>query len=1796
MPPSHLTIISLLTTKSVKTIIRSRPTVLLLVCSVVGVLGGLFTIWAISHRQMRQILTSDPYKKLAFDFQCDIANYSALIEGGFLSNGVECVPMTNNTLSLISSLDVLSGHQDEYTSLLNHLSSLMMNGLPLVGLEDYVRLSDFANHYLGRVRSNIMSSPFVHDSFSNLLDVRSKRIVLTESPWSELFHGFLLDHAPAASELITISNTANIDESIWAIIDIHANASGVTIRMPPSAVPDTRNMQWSPLQRALIPQQSGELLYFLSGFLTIQLEFQNFLRVLHFNGSLNGTVNGTAVSSPELFGYHALTDIDVFPIGQEIFTLLEILSAPNGSMALDALNASTLTSMTSVLHFPLYHRAFPTAGYAQVVFWRLFDTVMVLALVLFFSLPAALCMAGYAHEDLEVMHTLGVSRLHSLCAWWMTSTLLVGVFFLCTMLFFMLVLAASDPLLPALTLLLAALCLNPLGALLSILLADGVVLAIPLTAFMLVLPGILYACLAYDVTRTMAFELILTCNPLAGAALVLEGLFRCEALGVRLDWTYTSPTADTPIWALLAVQLLAVLVMHLTAAGIIWLIYKYRTRHVIAGNNYAMRLQGISKAYHTQSGPVETLHGISSILCCNAVTVLLGGNGAGKTTLLRILAGLDSQYTGTVTLCTQIEEDLEQAAAVAAHHPRRLIGWCPQSDTLFDQLTCSEHVLLCNALLGIDESLSPSLQALGLADAAHRPAGMLSGGMKRRLSLLLAMAGRPSILLLDEPTSGCDAHTREAIRSAVLAYSKHSAILLSTHHTDDMEVLADRLWFLNERYLDLDTDVKVLTDRANMKIITEDAEHAQMVRDTVTAWRMAHSTILVQGDEGNAVSITPDEVLHLPDLLSRLRDRSLAYSLEHASLYSVLCDLYPPPPSAPPTQSLVPPSASSPDWLRAVCAMWTLRKLDLRHRARYYLFAQILLPLAVVTAVAYYCSDVRYPGIQLSSSRMEAGLGEVWLAAGPEYSDKGNLTCLLSEDPYLSLLPFLLSPAPLASEDMVVSLASSSSPLPGRHHYGAVVLGDYLPAFLETSVRLPYRNRDLPPAELLAHLQEVQKDMCTPSEVMLMEAEEEDGLLIGRVSFCAPAPRIVLSFWETNASSTPWEVTVRCMRPASSQATLLTNISVDHATPIFLKEVLFPLLNSTVIPYALDSHPLHLPGHVDRPYLERGFLGSVLLLLLALLQAVPSVTVLITLRADGSKRMLHLGGMGLVSYYLANYTYDVLCIALGYIGTFLALYACLNPVHAFYLSISPMRCLALFMGYSVSVVGGNYFLAALSSHALSSQLGIVLATVSAVFAKLFFNRYPAYPLYHAANAFLLAVSPAYALLTGVFHLFHLYTTGLKEGTDREATAINLVLAWMCLQAVVYLSLAMALDAYSVSIAQLIAQARYALSARNMNTFLIQYGFLQGSGAMTQEHSEQLSLEEADDLLRDYRVGVFPHIQKAMLHATEMTPLLPKSPLRGRLLHAEEVCVAYPKAVRLSLADLALSLQPGERLALLGGNGSGKSTFFAACALAQACPASGQLSIAGLDSVQDMWTMGPKHAVGFVPQAGGALPDYLTIREALTLFSALAPADAAVQLPSIVPERYLDYPLGRLSGGTRKKAQLAAAVLARPALLLLDEVSTGVDPVSGREIVHYLASLAEQGSGMVLTSHRVEECAMLCSRVAMLVDGSLALTCSMPTFQALAAGCYQVDVHLLCTLDAFLPALLAMSSPQRVVTYAPDFLRLTLRKASAPLDSIYGALLAWQEQGMVAHFALRAMEMEEVLAALMAEAVNSSPNS
>jgi len=171
---------------------------------------------------------------------------------------------------------------------------------------------------------------------------------------------------------------------------------------------------------------------------------------------------------------------------------------------------------------------------------------------------------------------------------------------------------------------------------------------------------------------------------------------------------------------------------------------------------------------------------------------LLGVNGAGKTTTFKMLTGdtdvtMGEAFVNGFSILSQMDQC------------RQSLGYCPQFDALDPLLTGREHLLLYARLRGLDENSAKKatewgMKKLGLAAYSDRCAGTYSGGNKRKLSTAIALIGNPSIVFLDEPTSGMDPGARRFLWNSILEMIKGGqSVVLTSHSMEECEALCSRL-------------------------------------------------------------------------------------------------------------------------------------------------------------------------------------------------------------------------------------------------------------------------------------------------------------------------------------------------------------------------------------------------------------------------------------------------------------------------------------------------------------------------------------------------------------------------------------------------------------------------------------------------------------------------------------------------------------------------------------------------------------------------------------------------------------------------------------------------------------------------------------------------------------------------------------------------------------------------------------------------------------------------------------------
>jgi ABC-2 type transport system ATP-binding protein len=193
---------------------------------------------------------------------------------------------------------------------------------------------------------------------------------------------------------------------------------------------------------------------------------------------------------------------------------------------------------------------------------------------------------------------------------------------------------------------------------------------------------------------------------------------------------------------------------------------------------------------------VTAVDGISLQVAKGELFGLLGPNGAGKTTTINILCGLTKPTSGTAEVGGY---DVQKETAKV----KELIGVCLQETAIYPYLTGAENIELFGNLYAMNREVLKKrrdvlLENMGLTGDAKRRTAKYSGGMKRRLSLILALVHDPQIAFLDEPTVAMDPQSRHAVWDFIKELKRENkTIILTTHYMEEAEELCDRVGIID---------------------------------------------------------------------------------------------------------------------------------------------------------------------------------------------------------------------------------------------------------------------------------------------------------------------------------------------------------------------------------------------------------------------------------------------------------------------------------------------------------------------------------------------------------------------------------------------------------------------------------------------------------------------------------------------------------------------------------------------------------------------------------------------------------------------------------------------------------------------------------------------------------------------------------------------------------------------------------------------------------------------------------------
>jgi ABC-2 type transport system ATP-binding protein len=219
----------------------------------------------------------------------------------------------------------------------------------------------------------------------------------------------------------------------------------------------------------------------------------------------------------------------------------------------------------------------------------------------------------------------------------------------------------------------------------------------------------------------------------------------------------------------------------------------YAEPHQNSSDRAAIEADGLEKSY----GAVRVLRGVDLEVAPGSVFALLGPNGAGKTTTVRILSTLTRADAGHARVA-----GLDVVADV--HELRRRISLTGQYAALDELQTGEENLRMLGRLTGLGRGASRTrarelLDRFALSDAGRRRVATYSGGMRRRLDLAASLLGQPSVIFLDEPTTGLDPRSRQAMWEVISGLVDSGVtVFLTTQYLEEADRLADRIAVLDE--------------------------------------------------------------------------------------------------------------------------------------------------------------------------------------------------------------------------------------------------------------------------------------------------------------------------------------------------------------------------------------------------------------------------------------------------------------------------------------------------------------------------------------------------------------------------------------------------------------------------------------------------------------------------------------------------------------------------------------------------------------------------------------------------------------------------------------------------------------------------------------------------------------------------------------------------------------------------------------------------------------------------------------
>lgn len=297
--------------------------------------------------------------------------------------------------------------------------------------------------------------------------------------------------------------------------------------------------------------------------------------------------------------------------------------------------------------------------------------------------------------------------------------------------------------------------------------------------------------------------------------------------------------------------------------------------------DYAIEVKGLRKAYKDK----QVLKDVNFQVEEGEIFCLLGSNGSGKTTTVKILSTLLEKDAGTAYVCGYdvVHEDKEVRNVI------RMTGQFAAVDEILSGRENLEMAARLHHIKTFRKAAEQLLEAFHLEDAADKRASMYSGGMKRRLDIAMSLLGTPSVIFLDEPTTGLDPQSRNAMWKMVKDLKERGVtIFLTTQYLEEAEQLADHVAILHHGVIIAQgsvEDMKTLASKEYLTFTLFDKESYEIMRS------MFETSIVTQNEQELCITIeVKDGIRQVTNIFSQIQAQQVqvaSFQQKKASLEDV---------------------------------------------------------------------------------------------------------------------------------------------------------------------------------------------------------------------------------------------------------------------------------------------------------------------------------------------------------------------------------------------------------------------------------------------------------------------------------------------------------------------------------------------------------------------------------------------------------------------------------------------------------------------------------------------------------------------------------------------------------------------------------------------------------------------------------------------------------------------------------------------------------------------------------------------